>query len=70
MHVSVDMAARAYEIPSNIDPRAAAVPALFAAADTDPLKAAVDAVYSAAITFRDDYRRFLNELRVAFPAVG
>lgn len=70
VHVSVDLPGSAYDIPRNIDPRAAAVPALFAAVHADPLKAAVDAVYSAAVTFSDDYRRFLHELCIAFPAVG
>lgn len=69
VHVSLDTHSSAYELPRNIDPRAAAVPALFAAVDTDPLKGAVDAVHAAAFTFGVDYRRFLDELHVAFPAV-
>ena len=57
------------ESSAQIDPQAAALPALFAAVEADPLRAAVDTLYAAAVTFGDDYQRLLGELRSTFPAV-
>ncbi len=58
-----------FELPPRIDPQAAALPAVFAAADADSLRAAVDAVAAAIVTFGKDYPRLLQELRDAFPEV-
>ena len=57
------------EFPPRIDPQAAALPAIFAAADADPLRAVVDAVAAAIVTFGNDYPRVLQDLRDAFPEV-
>jgi hypothetical protein len=57
------------EFPPRMDPQAAALPAVFAAADADPLRAAVDAVAAAIATFGNDYPRLLGELRQAFPEI-
>lgn len=58
------------ELPTNIDPQFAALPAIFAAADADPLRAAVDALYAAAVTFGQEYPLLLGELRREFPALA
>lgn len=58
------------ELPRNVDPQFAALPAIFAAADADPLAAAVDALYAAAVTFGDEHPLLLRELRAAFPVLG
>lgn len=58
------------ELPTNIDPQFAALPAIFAAVEADPLRAAVDAVYAAAVTFGHEYPLLLGELRRAFPALA
>ena len=55
------------EFPAHMDPQAAALPAIFAAADPDPLRAAVDAVTAGIMTFGPDYPRLLQDLRDAFP---
>ena len=57
------------EVPLRIDPQAAALPAIFAAADADPLRAAVDALAAAIVTFGNDYPRLLQDVRDAFPEV-
>ncbi len=57
------------EFPPRMDPQAAALPAVFAAADADPLRAAVDAVAAAIATFGKEYPHLLRELREAFPQV-
>jgi hypothetical protein len=56
-------------LPPRIDPQAAALPAVFAAADADPLRAAVDAVTAAIVTFGKDYPHLLQDLRDRFPEV-
>jgi len=58
------------ELPANIDPQFAALPAIFAAIEADPLRAAVDALYAAAVTFGHEYPRLLGDLRSAFPALA
>lgn len=58
------------EFPPRIDPQAAALPAVFAAADADSLRAAVDAVAAAIVTFGNQYPQLLRDLRDAFPEVG
>ncbi len=68
VHVRADNAAD-LELPPRIDPQAAALPAIFAAADADPLRAALGAVDSAIVTFGNDYPRLLQDLRDAFPEV-
>jgi len=57
------------EAQLRIDPRAAALPAIFAAGDADPLRAAVDAVAAAIVTFGGEYPRFLGDLRDTFPSL-
>jgi hypothetical protein len=44
-----------------------AVPALWSAAATDPLGAALESLFHAMVTFGNDYRRLLSEVREAFP---
>jgi hypothetical protein len=51
-------------------PPAAAVPAIFGAVQPEPLRAALDAVFAATVTFGDDHRRFLWDLRESFPTLG
>jgi hypothetical protein len=65
--VRIDEHTRTTGDQDNIDPQAAALPALFAAAEADPLVAAVDAVHAAAITVGDKYPSLLQELRSTFP---
>lgn len=50
--------------------QAAALPALFAAAEPDPLQAALDAVFAAAVTFGADHRAFLDDVRRTHPEVA
>ena len=69
VHVRAENAAR-LELSPRIDPQAAALPAIFAAADADPLRAALGAVDAAVVTFGNDYPRLLQDLRDAFPEVG
>ena len=57
------------EFPPHINPEAAALPAIFAAADADPLRAALGAVDAAIVTLGNDYPRLLQDLRDAFPEV-
>ena len=68
VHVRVEHADDV-DVSPPIDRRAAAMPAIFAAADADPLRAAVNAVAAAVVTFGDDHARFLQDLRDAFPEV-
>jgi len=58
------------ELPTNIDPQFAALPAIFAAVEADTLGAAVDALYAAAVTFGHEYPLLFGELRKAFPALA
>jgi hypothetical protein len=58
------------EVPTNIDPQFAAMPAIFAAVEADTLRAAVDAVFAATVTFGHEYPLLLGELRKAFPALA
>jgi hypothetical protein len=68
VHVRVENA-HDVEFSSRIDPQAAALPAIFAAADADPLRSAVNAIAAAIWTFGDDHRRLLQDLRDAFPSL-
>lgn len=68
VHVRADNAA-GLEGPPRIDPQAAALPAIFAAANADPLRAALGAVDAAMVTLGNDYPRLLQDLRDAFPEV-
>jgi hypothetical protein len=46
-----------------------AVPALWSAAAHDPLGAALESLFHAMVTFGNDYRRLLSEVRDAFPGL-
>ncbi|MGP3968608.1 hypothetical protein [Streptomyces sp. 6N223] len=52
----------------NVSQQAAALPALWGAAEPDPLRAALEALLAAAVTFGADYPVLLEEVRRAFPA--
>lgn len=58
------------ELPTNVDPQFAALPAIFAAVEADPLRAAVDSLYAAAVTVGQEYPLLLEELRKAFPSLA
>jgi hypothetical protein len=52
----------------NVSQQAAALPALWGAAEPDPLRAALEALLAAAVTFGSGYPALLEEVRRAFPA--
>ena len=56
--------------PGPISQKHAALPAVTGAADTDPLRAAIDALYAAVVTFGDDFRIVLAEVRGSFLVGG
>jgi hypothetical protein len=52
----------------NVSQQAAALPALWGAAEPDPLRAALEALHAAVVTFGVDYPVLLEEVRRTFPA--
>jgi hypothetical protein len=50
--------------------QAAAIPALWGAAEADPLQAALDALFAAVVTFGVEYPTLLAEVRRTFPSAA
>ena len=54
--------------PDNVSQQAAAIPALFGAAESDPLRAAVDALHAAGLALGDESQSFFSDVRRLFLA--
>lgn len=54
----------------NVEPAYAALPAVFAAAESDAAQAVFDALYAAVVTFGDRHDELLSELRRVFPTAN